>query len=58
MSELQRVQRGTACSAEKCGNFARVGKETCRWHDPEVLALRAEAKAAVERALRAAGVSA
>jgi hypothetical protein len=58
MHEIERVQRGNACSEEGCGNFARIGKETCRWHDPEVLALRAEAKAAVERALRAAGVSA
>jgi hypothetical protein len=37
-----------------CVNDARVGKDTCRWHDEEVLALRKQADELLAKALRLA----
>jgi hypothetical protein len=46
-----------SCNHDGCKNFARKGKDTCRWHDPGVLALREEAEATRRAALRAAGAA-
>lgn len=52
----QETAPGT-CVQEECRNFPKVGQDTCRWHDPDVLAAREEAEQARQRALRAAGAA-
>lgn len=54
---MERVASGTACAHKGCKNFARVGHDTCRWHDPRVIELREEAEQARRAALRAAGAA-
>jgi hypothetical protein len=45
---------GTNKDDTSCVNDARIGKDTCRWHDEEVLALRAQADDLLQQALRLA----
>jgi hypothetical protein len=64
-SLVERVLKGKPCAhTAPCKNFARVGRDTCRWHDPEVLEARKavekadrEAEKARQRLLRAAGAA-
>jgi len=45
---------GTNKDGSSCVNDARTGQDTCRWHDKEVLALRAQSDELLKKALRLA----
>lgn len=56
---MERLRNSRFCAGvnldgQECLNDARRGHDTCRWHDPVVLAARAEAAEAKQRMLKAA----